>query len=105
MARLRSGHDLADMLAAVVIEFHVKKLRAHARGLSLRALPASEQPTDTAETRCSERRPPEQTGAKNADRDRHREFALQPGERGDRERNDPTADLDTEREHDRIGRQ
>ncbi len=51
----------------------------------------------------AERRPAEQSRAEDAERDRHRQFAPQPGEGRDRQRDDAAADLEQPRKHDRIG--
>src|ERR1700710_1660437 len=76
-------HDPAGKLAAVVIERHVKKLRTDLRRLSRRALGAgSEQGAELAEARCPERRPAEQPCPEDAERDRYRKLALDPGEPG-----------------------
>ena len=87
-----------------MIEAHVEKLRAHARSLSRRALrAAAEDPPDTAEATRPERRPAEQAGAEDAERNSYRKFAAQAGKGRDRQRNDAAHDLDAAREHDRIG--
>src|SRR5437879_1449834 len=105
MAGIRPGHDLALEFAAVVIEPHVEKLRAHPRGLSWRALCAcaTEHRADIAEP-GPERRPAEQPRAEDAERDRHRKFALDAGKGGDRERYHTAADLDHAGQHHRVGR-
>ena len=51
-----------------------------------------------------ERRPAQQPGAEDTERDRNRQFALEAGKGGDRERHDAAADLDGARQHGRIGR-
>src|SRR6478609_10300692 len=86
-----------------MIEIHLEKLRSHARGLAPRALRAAEYPSYIEATR-PERRPAKQPCSENAERDRHREFAPQPGEGRDRQRHDAAHDLDRAREHDGIGR-
>src|SRR5205807_6918945 len=78
---IRSVHDPARQFAAVVIEAHIEKLRADARGLPRRTLPAAaEDPADIAEATRPEGRPAEQARAEDPERDRNRELAAQPGE-------------------------
>ena len=76
-----------------MIERHFEKLRADARSLSRRTLrAAAEDRTDIAETARPERRPTEQAGAEDAERDCNRKLAAQPGEGCDRQRHDATAE-------------
>ena len=70
------GHDLAVELSAVVIERHVEELRAHPRGLSRRAL-AAEHAADIGKARHAKRRPAEQSGGENVERDRDHQFAIE----------------------------
>src|SRR5665213_735438 len=106
MARMWPGDDLPPQSAAVVIERHVQILRPDTRGLSRRALrtESRKHPAKVGETCRPERRPSEQTGAEDAERDGDSEFTLDPGEGRDRERHDTADDLDRARQHDRIGR-
>jgi len=46
----------------------------------------------------------QQSGAEDAERNRHRKFTLDTGERGDRKRHNTAADLDCAGKHNRIGR-
>src|SRR6202035_4149851 len=103
MSGVRPGHDLARKSAAVMIERHVEELGADARGLPGRTLSTAEQPADTREARRSERRPAQQTRAKDAERDGDGEFAPKAGKGGDRERHHTAADLDHAGKHNRIG--
>src|SRR4029079_1389358 len=100
---IRPVHDPARELAAVVIEAHVEKLRAHTRSLPRRTLPAAPEEPPDAEATWPERRPAEQAGAEDAERNSYRKFAAQAGKGRDRQRDDAAHDLDAARVHDGIG--
>src|SRR4051812_50074847 len=105
MAGIRPVHDLARQRAAVMIEAHVEILRAHARGLSRRTLrSAAEDRADIAEPRHSDRRPAEQSRAKNAKGDRHRQLPSETGKGRNSQRDNAADELDHARKHDGIGR-
>src|SRR3954451_23318794 len=105
MAGIGSVHDLAAQFAAVVIERHVEKSRADPRTLPRRTPRASapEHRADISEAGCGERRPTEQAGAENADRDGDCKFSLEAAKGGNREGYHSAANLDAARKHDRIG--
>ena len=70
-----SGGDAPCHLAALVIERHLQILRANLRALAGRSrTDAREQIADAA---GAKRRPAQQTGAENADRDGDRQLAAE----------------------------
>src|SRR6476659_590403 len=83
-----------------MIERHIEELRPDPRSLSRRALRtcAAKQPADIAEATWAEWRPAEQARAENAERDCHREFALDAGKGRERKSHNAAANLDWPRE-------
>src|SRR2546430_8619964 len=88
-----------------MIEHHIEKLRPDPGRLSRRAprTCAAKQPGDIAEPTWPEWRPAEQPRAEDAERDCHRELALDAGKGCDRKRHNAAANLDRARKHHGVG--